>query len=326
VTFELRLLYWAFFSKKKKPEVIIVSSLSLLTFLSGCILKKYFKCRLICEVRDIWPLTLVEAKKWSKNNIFIRCLSLIEKHGYNKADIIIGSMQNLIEHIKNVSPDNAGKVHYIPMGFEPDVWSEKNNYHDFSFLDSLSQKGFFKVGYAGSMSNLDCIDEIIEAASILKNRPITFFLLGDGEQKEKFVALAEKYNLTSLYFLDRVKKSEVHSFLLHCDLLLSPWKDINSVYKYGVSPNKWIDYMLSAKPILVSLNGPHCIINEAGCGRFIKSGNPEELSETILEFSLMSRKELETMGNNGKSYLYQNLTYNILSEKYLNIIDNIALI
>ena len=48
------------FSKVKlnKPDVIIVSSLSLFSVVYGYYLKRYFNVPLVFEVRDIWPLTL----------------------------------------------------------------------------------------------------------------------------------------------------------------------------------------------------------------------------------------------------------------------------
>ena len=36
-----------------KPDIIIVSSLSLLTILNGILLKKKFRCKLVFEIRDI---------------------------------------------------------------------------------------------------------------------------------------------------------------------------------------------------------------------------------------------------------------------------------
>jgi hypothetical protein len=55
--------YQLFLLNKKninKPDVIIVSSLSLITIINGILLKYKFGCKLIFEVRDIWPLTIVE--------------------------------------------------------------------------------------------------------------------------------------------------------------------------------------------------------------------------------------------------------------------------
>ena len=113
----------------------------------------------------------------------------------------------------------------------------------------------------------------------------------------------------------------VYGFLINCDILVNPWNDLK-IYEYGVSPNKWIDYMYAAKPIIVPYNGYRSIINEANCGEFIETNNPKLLSETILKYSAMSKIELNEFGKRGKTYLLNNLTYNLLSEKYIKAISN----
>jgi len=43
-----------------KPDVIVASSLSPLTVVNGFLLRKRYRCRLVFEIRDIWPLTITE--------------------------------------------------------------------------------------------------------------------------------------------------------------------------------------------------------------------------------------------------------------------------
>lgn len=325
-TFEVRLLYWAFFSLKEKPDVIIVSSLSLLTFFSGTILKKRFKSKLICEVRDIWPLTLVETKGWSNHNIFIRVLKYIEILGYKNADAIVGSMPNLKEHVEKLNKKFASKVFHVPMGYDPEYFVSQNAKETSKFKDVLRKanpQGHFVVGYAGTVGFVNCVDQIIEAATILEAEPIFFALLGGGPLKNDLQLLVQERKLKNVLFLDPVPKTEVQGFLSACDLLLNPWLGNNILYKFGVSPNKWIDYMFSGKPILVSLSGFHSIINEANCGKFIESDNIQLLADTILEFSVMDKQVLKEMGQRGKEYVVKNLNYEILTERYLKIIDSL---
>lgn len=325
LVFEFRLLIWAIFSKKEKPDVIIVSSLSLLTFLTGVFLKKYFKCKLVCEVRDIWPLTIVQTNYWNANNLFIKILSYVEYLGYKNADIIIGTMPNLRQHVKRVHEKSYNKVHCIPMGYDPDFYEKNIVCIEDPFLSIFTTKvpdGYFTVGYAGTIGFVNYVDQIIKAAALLKEKKIIFLLLGNGSKKVEITDQVANLHLENVIFIDSVEKKYVQLFLNKCDLLIHPIGDFG-IYDYGVSPNKWIDYMYSSRPILVSYNGYRSIINDANCGSFVEANNPVSLSNAIIEFSMKTKIELDEIGLRGKNYLEENHNYATLSNQYLRIIDSI---
>ena len=311
ILFEYKLFKFLKGQTLHKNDTVIVSSLSILTFLSGVYLKRKYGIKLIVEVRDVWPKTLVEYKSLSKNNPITVILSKIEKIGYNNADFIVGSMENLGQHIKEVTPGNEQKFRYIPMGLDSLIMGEPMNLNTNNHSD-------FIVGYAGSIGNANKVDLILETAEILKNIPnIKFKLLGGGPLKELY---QKKYkHLKNIEFLHSIPKDEVGIFLNKCDVFVNPWED-KEIYKYGISPNKWIDYMFAAKPVIVPFNGYKNIINEAKCGEFIETDNPQLFADTIIKYSKMPKNELKQIGENGKEYLEKYLTYDILSDKYLEII------
>ena len=292
-------------------DTVIVSSLSILTFLTGVYLKRKHGINLIVEVRDIWPQSLIDLKNLSKYNPFVFILSKIEKKGYKYADFIVGSMGNLGEHIKLVALGNEHKFKYIPMGLDSSILGNS------VIEEEKRNNNNFIVGYAGSIGISNKIDLILEAVSILKeNSTIKFKILGDGVLKQYYL---NKYKgLTNVEFFPSVKKSEVNSFLRTCDVLLNPWED-KSIYRYGVSPNKWIDYMYAEKPIIVSYNGYKNIINEAGCGEFIETNNPKLLADTILKYAEMPEEELVKIGKRGKKHLENHLTYEKISDLYTKL-------
>ena len=109
-----------------KPEVIVVSSLSLLSVLSGLLLKRKYNCRLVFEVRDIWPLTLVEEGGFGKRNPFVLALSFVERLGYTRSDAIIGTMPNLSEHVRDVSGADT-PVTFVPMGISESHVAEQSD-------------------------------------------------------------------------------------------------------------------------------------------------------------------------------------------------------
>ncbi len=318
--FETLLLFSAVFTKIKKPDVIIVSSLSVLTVITGYIFKKIYGAKLIFEIRDIWPLSLTELKNISGKNPFVFFLRIIEKFGYKKSDYIVGTMPKLDQHISK-SIKKSFKFACIPMGYDPEFYENTEKLPD-KIKNKLPENKFI-VGYAGSVGVANCVEEITEAAKILnkKNPDIHFVILGDGALKKILIKTTE--NLNNITFLPKIQKKYVNDFLSSCNLLLNPWQDLK-MYEYGVSPNKWIDYMYAGKPVIVSYNGYRSIINEANCGEFIPANNPELLADKISEYSKKNPEELNKIGENGKKYLEKNLKYETLAEKYIKIFKKLT--
>ena len=310
IIFEINLFRFLF-KQKEYPTTVIVSSLSLLTILNGLYLKRK-GVKFVLEIRDIWPFSLQELKGVSNSNIFIRILSYFEKLGYNKSDLIIGTMPNLKQHVFSIIK-NSDKVFCIPMGIDNSFYVEESL--PLNLIEKIPKNKFI-VGYAGAIGNVNALEILLKSYFYNKRGEISIVILGDGPLKNK---LEKEFKDDNVIFLGAVEKSKVNSFLKKCDIVVHPIYNKN-LYKYGVSPNKWIDYMYSAKPIIVSYSGYKSLINDAGCGEFVEAENIKALSNKIIEYSRMPKKELDHIGQKGKSYLEENLTYEILAKKYLNII------
>ena len=313
--FEWKLL---FFSKRKvkSPDTIIVSSLSLLTILNGLILKYRYKCRLVFEVRDIWPLTLTEEGGFKKSNVFIRILNFVEKIGYKYSDHIVGTMPNLKEHVEHVI-GREKRVSCIPMGI--DINSiEKSSPLDSEFYEKYLSHKSFKIIYAGSIGISNALDTFLNCAQLMKdNKNIKFIVVGDGDLKKNYQRIYG--DLRNLIFVPKVPKEKVQSVLSYADVLyLCVHK--SKVWEYGQSLNKLVDYMYAGKPIIASFSGFHSMINEAKCGSFISSNDVEKLADEVLSYSKLPKKELILKGNRGREWILNNRRYSSLARKYEKII------
>lgn len=67
--------------------------------------------------------------------------------------------------------------------------------------------------------------------------------------------------------------------------------------------------MNASKPILVAYSGYKCIIEEAECGIYVPAENKSAMIKAILEFYHMPKQQREKLGENGKRYLMNHLTY-----------------
>lgn len=304
----------------KKHDVIIATSLSLLSILTGILYKKIWKVKLIFEVRDIWPLTLIEDGKYSRLNPLIIFLSLIERVGYRYSDYIIGTMPNLKKHVANVVGKNhSNKVGCIPFGIH---LNESNIDKTRPPNEIKDIEGKFKIGYAGSIGISNALDNFIEAIRLIEkiHSHMHFYILGDGALLNKYrLELQDSENIT---FTGRIERSLVHSYLENMDVLFFSAQP-NKIWEYGWSPNKLIDYMRAKKPIIAAYDGYKSILNEAGCGIFIKAGCTNSILSALIKMYELPSHERRTMGDKGYDWIIKEREWSIIGKEYLKIINNV---
>jgi glycosyltransferase involved in cell wall biosynthesis len=320
IDFEIK-LFFAPLKKVQKPDIILVSSLSLITILNGLILRKKFKAKLIFEIRDIWPLTMVVEGGYSKWNPFIILLSIVEKMGYKYADIVIGTMPNLKQHVFNVTNNKKIKCDYVPFGYDQDFFKSNNK----SVLELRNKFNIpndkFIIGYAGSIGLSNGLDAIIECTKLMQGNPkFHFVFLGKGGMVEEYKSKTSEQS--NIQFIPSVERSEVSDFLQACDILyFSSLK--SEIWEYGWSPNKLIDYMMSGRMVLASYSGYQSMINEAKSGIFIPAEDPFAIQDSLLEIISMSNEERIKMGSSGKKWIQENRNWDDVAKVYLNIMTSL---
>ena len=322
-----RILSWFDFERKlfkldlkkiDKPDTIIVSSLSIFSIIYGYYLKKKFNSFLVFEIRDIWPLTMTEEGGFSKWHPLVLLIGFIEKFGYAKADLVVGTMPKLDLHVKNIL--GYEKPFYCsPLGFDPTNYQEEFIFNN--PFDDIFPKNKIIIGYAGSMGITNALEPFIKCINLLKNNEsIHFMLVGSGDLKSIFEE--ELKDSKYVTFLPRIKHNEVKYFLQRCDILYLSTKD-SKVWEYGQSMNKVVEYMVAGKPIIASYTGYQSMINEANCGVFVQSSNPEDLKQTILNITNKNIQNIKQHGENGRKWIYENRQYSKLAKEYINKIEEL---
>lgn len=297
------------------PDVLVVSSLSLLTIINGFLLRKKYSCRLVFEIRDIWPLTITEEGGYSNRNPFVRALAYIERLGYKYADNIVGTMPNLKEHVTNVLGYEK-ETHCIPMGIDITSLEDTLEVPD-EYMEKYFPKGKFLVSHAGTIGITNALDTFFDCAlSLASDDNIHFLIVGDGDLRGHYQT---KYgHLPNLTFAPKVPKQMVQSVLSKCDLLYFSVHD-SKVWQYGQSLNKVIDYMVAGKPVVASYTGYPTMINEAGCGTYVPAGDVDALRAEIVRYSLMTINERNEIGRRGKQWILSSRSYEKLAEQYLSL-------
>ncbi len=326
-----RFLNWFIFAFKllfiqkrdiRKPEIIFYSSTSLLGIVSAYFLSKRFKARLVLEIRDIWPLTVIHLRGLSKLNPLVIFLRLIEIFGYFVSEIIFTTMPLGRKHIIDSGFKNK-KVFHLPNGIE----NKRSKMIDSDVSRKLHeiQKGKFVVGYAGSIGSANWVESLILAAKLLKNEKEIFFsIIGDGPKKKELVNLSKEFNLNNIFFGDRVPREYVPKILSSFSVCFHG-SGKNPLYDFGVSPNKMAEYMLHGKPIIDSYSGARGAVEKFNCGITVPAGDHKEIAKAIIKMKNLDQRSFEKLSENAKSAIDSFYDYDVITlslEKHLKDLYN----
>lgn len=298
------------------PDVVVVSSLSLLTILNGFLLRRRYQCRLVLEIRDIWPLTITEEGGFSRWNPLVLGLGFIERLGYRYADAVVGTMPNLGEHVAAVL-GRPKTTHCIPMGVDEALLAPGDPL-PVDYVETYIPRDKFIVAHAGTIGITNALDTMLDCAEAMKDDPgVHFLIVGEGDLRAHYQG---KYgHLPNLTFAPRVPKQMVQAVLSRCDLLYFS-VHVSTVWKYGQSLNKVIDYMLAGKPVVASYTGYPSMINEADCGTYVPAGDVAALRREVLRYAAMGASQREAIGQRGRAWILANRRYETLAKNYLAIL------
>ena len=298
----------------EKPAIIIVSSMPIFPILSGIFLKYKFNAeKLFFEIRDLWPLTPMYLSGYSKFHPMIIFMKWLEKLGYKKADGIVSLLPNAHSYINAISKD-ASKFHWIPNGIDENLL--KNETLPVELINKIPKNKFI-VGYTGTMGMANALEYLIEASILMVNNDeVHFVLVGDGYLKESLIK--KTFGNSNITFIDKINKSQVQNMLKLFNICFIGRND-TPLFDYGVSSNKYFDYMLASKPIIESSNLIKSPVELSECGVTVAPESGASIVEGILTLKNLPVKNLEIIGEKGRIYVRKYHNFDSLSTKYLKL-------
>lgn len=307
-----------------KPDLILASSVHPLTLIAGIQIAKKFKISCICEVRDLWPESIVAYSGLKRTSLIAKILYRGEKWIYKRANKLIFTMEGGSDYIieRGWNKEQGGtidlkKVYHINNGVDLDVFKENQTVYKFEDLD-LDNEKTFKVIYTGSIRLVNNVKSIVEAAQVVKKESpnaIIFLIYGDGSDRKNLEDFCKENNINNVVFKGYVNKNRIPYVLSKSNLNIIHFED-NQIKKYGASLNKLFEYFASGKPTVSDCEFGYDLIKRYNCGMVVDQADPEKLAKTIIEFSNMPKKQYEEYCKNAlaaaNDYDYQRLTEKLI--------------
>jgi glycosyltransferase involved in cell wall biosynthesis len=291
-------------AREYRPDLVIASSTYPLDIVPAHRIARAASAKLVYEVHDLWPLTPIELGQMSARHPFILLMQWAENYAYRHADRVVSLLPKAAEHMCAHGMDPR-KFCYIPNGVSMDEWTPDDiplpSEHQ-ETLTRLKQEGRFILGYAGGHALSNALDSLIEAAQRIEAIPVSIVLVGHGVEKDRLMRKSREMGLRNIIFLPPVPKALIPRLLQECDACYLGWAR-SPLYRFGVCPNKLLDYMMAGKPVIHAIDAGNDLVAEAGCGISIPPESPQAIADAIAELSSKNPAELAAMGGRGREYV-----------------------
>lgn len=307
--------------KDRKVDIVIASSTYPLDIYPARAIAKKCKAKLIYEVHDLWPLSPIELGGMSPKHPFIMLMQAAENFAYRKANHVVSMLPKAESHMREHGMI-ASKFVYIPNGIDVNGWGASEpipELHD-RLLRKKRLKGEFLVGYTGAHGLANALDTFIEAAHLLREQPITFVLVGQGPEQNRLREKAVALGLENVVLLPAIQKNSIPALLSEMDAFYIGLKS-ESLFRFGISPNKMMDYMMAGKPIINAIAAGNDPVAESGCGISVIPESPTATAEAILQLFKLGTREREAMGMKGREYVLKYHDYAQLAWRFIEVMQ-----
>ena len=294
-----------------KPQIIFASEPNLFSIIPAFLYSKLRGGYVIRVVDDLWPEVMYE-RGYVKSKTIKKILDKLAHFSYTYPKIILPLTQEAKNHIQKNYEIEEKKIQVLEHGVDINKFS----------INKKKPNKEFKLMYSGSLVESYNFDLILRAAEKLKETNVVFILRGKGlllpylTEQKKLLMLDNLILDTELVEEDKLKEK-----FSQVDVFLIPLKN---EYTINLSlPTKILEYEAMGRPIICCSNGaPAKFVEKTKAGLSVKCDDLTAFLDSVKK--LQSNPKLcRDLGQNGRKFIEDNLTFEKIGLRLSNIITSI---
>ena len=281
ISFMMSSLLFGLFTRK--VDVVIGTSPQFFTVISAWILAKLKRVPFVFELRDLWPAS-ISAVGIMKDGWIINFFEKLELFLYRQADLIV-SVTNSFKIELQRRGIFADKIKVVMNGTDLQRYYPLEE-KDENLAYKYKLKNKFVIGYIGTHGLAHALEDVLEAAELIKKeKNIRILLAGGGAERLRLERIVRDRGLDNVVMIPRQSKNQMPKLWSLCDVSLVHLR--NSPIFKTVIPSKIFESMAMGLPILISMPFGEAtdLIEKYKAGIKVSPGHPKELSNKFLELA-----------------------------------------
>jgi glycosyltransferase involved in cell wall biosynthesis len=287
-----------------RTDLLFMESPPLFLALAGVPMARKLGGKLVCNVSDLWPKSVIELGIM-KSGLAYKAAERLELWMYENSAMITGQTEGILEEIKNRVPGK--RVEIFPNGIDVREYSglldREGRRREFGWGD-----GLFVIGYTGVLGHAQALDQVLDAAKRLTDIPeLHFAFFGDGPRKDHLEKRISGERIESCRVYPRQPREGIPHLQAAMDAGIVPLAK-GKLFE-GARPSKMFEIMAAGRPVILCAKGEaeRIIMNSPGgaAGLCVPPEEPEELASSIRRIC-SEKKRGEQMGCRGREHAFAN--------------------
>ena len=284
-----------------RPDVVYCYIPPLPLGVTADLLCRLKRTRLVTNVQDIHPDLPVQLGYLTSPRA-IRFFQRMERYIYSRSEQIVVISDQFRQNLeaKGVPPD---KIQVIPNWADASEITPGPRNNDFRRQFELGDA--FTIIYSGGLTHNSALPVAVEAATLLRDEPFQFVLVGEGVHKPALQQMVLDRGLRNVRFLPFQPWGRYPLVLAAADLQLV---SLNAASSKLSLPSKMLKIMAAGRPILAQATADSEVarmVRTGDCGVAVAPEDPHALAEAIRQLSRQPERVAE-MGIRARRYFLEN--------------------
>jgi len=268
----------------------------------------------VYEVRGLWHMTRGAAQPEYLDSDHYRMIERLEVQAAMHADHVF-TITEAVREVLIQGGVSANKISILPNAVDADVFVPRAR--DPELEARWRVQGKTTIGYIGAFKDYEGLDNLLEAAALVRHRvgdSFVLLLVGDGESMGDLITLSRRLDLTKIVrFTGRVDHHEAPDYYALCDIVAFPRKGLRVCEV--VSPIKPFEAMAAQKAVVVSdVRALTEIVHHDQTGLIHRKDDVNSLTEQ-LERYLRDPSLRKKLAQNGRDWVVEHRTWSQISDK-----------
>lgn len=299
-----------------RPDVIVAESDPPVLGMVGVLLRWWHGCRMVNYLQDLHP-EIGLALGRMRPGALATTLRWVTQRGLKGADRVVvlgedmrrrvlarGVSERAIEVVPNWSDTRALRPGPVDEELRA-RWGVQNR---------------FVVMYSGNLGLSQNLDQVLIAASLLRDEPVSFVFAGEGASKDRLQARTAELGLANVRFLPYAPKDRLRESLASADLHLVTLQRGLAGY---IVPSKLYGILAVGRPYIAAVDADSevaSITTRYRCGVLVPPDAPTQLASAIRD-CVHGKHALGDMGRRGRELAEREFDRLRATEKFRSILE-----